>query len=67
MTPVTSLLPPVPLAVPPISLSLLVREVEVKVEDEPEGEIVVGSGGEALRPPGKGTTSTLINSLFVLA
>ena len=43
------------------------EEVEVKAEEEPEGEIIVGSGGEALRPPGEHTTYTLINSLFVPA
>ena len=43
------------------------EEVKVKVEKEPEGEMIVGSGREALRLPGKSTTSTLINSLFVLA
>ena len=39
--------------------------MEVKAEEEPKGEIIVGSSGEALRPPGKGTTFTQINSLFV--
>ena len=31
------------------------KEVEVKAEEEPEGEIIVISSGEALRPPGKGS------------
>ena len=42
------------------------EEVEVKAEEEPEGEIIVRSSGEALRPPGKGTTFTQINSLSVI-
>ena len=41
------------------------EEVEVKVEEEPEGEAIVGSNGETLRPPGKGTTFTQINSFSV--
>ena len=31
------------------------EEVEIKVEEEPKGEIIVGSGGEVLRPPGEDT------------
>ena len=39
------------------------EEVEVKAEEEPEGEIIVGFSREALRPPDKGITFTQINSL----
>ena len=41
------------------------EEVEVKAEEEPEGETIVGSGGEALRSSGKGTIFTQINFLSV--
>ena len=41
------------------------EEVKARAEEEPEGEIIVGSNGEALRPPGKGTTFTQVNSLSV--
>ena len=44
---------------------LKLEEVEVKAEEEPEGEIIVGSSGEALRPTGKCTDFTQINSLSV--
>ena len=44
---------------------LKLEKVEVKVEEEPEGEVIVGSSGETLRPPGKGTTFTQINFLSV--
>ena len=37
---------------------LKLEEVEVKVEEEPEGEAIVGSSGKELRPPGMGTTFT---------
>ena len=43
------------------------EEVEVKVEEEPEVKIIVGSGGEVLKPPGEGTISTYINSLLCLS
>ena len=44
---------------------LKLEEVEVKVEEEPEGEAIVGLSGDALRPPGMGTTFTHMNpSLF---
>ena len=32
------------------------EEVEVKAEEVPKAEAIVGSHGEALRPPGTGTT-----------
>ena len=35
---------------------LKLEEVEVKVEEEPKGEVKVGSSGEALRSLGTGTT-----------
>ena len=35
------------------------------VEEESEGKIIVGLSGEALRPPGKGTTFTQINSIAI--
>ena len=35
---------------------LKLEEVEVKVEEEPKGEVIVRSSGEVLRPPGAGTT-----------
>ena len=44
---------------------LKLEKVEAKAEEEPEGEIIVGSSGEALRPPGKGTSFTQINFLSV--
>ena len=34
---------------------LNLEEVEVKVEVEPKGEVIVGSSREALRLPGTGT------------
>ena len=34
------------------------EELEAKAEEEAKGEIIVGSSGEALRPPGEGTLST---------
>ena len=37
---------------------LKLEQVEIKAEEEPKGEIIVGSSGEALRPPGEDTTST---------
>ena len=44
---------------------LKLEEVEVKAEEEPEGERIVGLSGEAYRPPGKGTIFTKINFLSV--
>ena len=38
-------------------------KLEVKVEEEPEVEMTVRLSGEALRPPGKGTTFTQIHFL----
>ena len=35
---------------------LKLEEVEVKVEEQPKGEAIVGSSGEVLRPLGMGTT-----------
>ena len=35
------------------------------MEEEPKGEIIVGSAREALRPPGEGTTFTQINSFSI--
>ena len=37
---------------------LKLEEVQVKAEEEPKGEIKVGSSGEELRPPAEGITST---------
>ena len=42
---------------------LKLEEVEVKAEEEPEGKAIVGSSGEAPRPPSKGTTFTWRNFL----
>ena len=42
---------------------LKLEEVEVKMGEEPEGEIIVGLSGQALRPPGKGATFIWINFL----
>ena len=44
---------------------LKLKEVKVKAEEEPREEIIVGLSGEALRPPGKGTTFTQINFISV--
>ena len=41
------------------------EEVEAKVREEPEWEIIVGLSGEALRSPVKGTNFTQINFLTV--
>ena len=41
------------------------EEVEAKADEEPKGEIIVGTNGKALRPQGKGTTFTQINSLSI--
>ena len=38
------------------------EEVEVKAEEEPERDLIAGLSGEALRPPGKGTNFTKVNS-----
>ena len=44
---------------------LKLQEVEVKAGEEQKGDIIGGSSGEALTPPGKGTTFTQINSVLV--
>ena len=44
---------------------MMLEEVEVKAEEKPKGKIIVELSGEALRPPGKGTTFVQINSLSV--
>ena len=44
---------------------LKLEEVEIKADEEPEGEIIIGLSGEVLRPPGKDTTFTQINLLSV--
>ena len=35
---------------------LKLEEVKIKAEEEPKGEVIVGSSREALRPPGTGNT-----------
>ena len=44
---------------------LKLEEVEIKVGEEPKGEIMVVSSGDTLRPSGEGTTFTQIIFLFV--
>ena len=48
-----------------VQMLLKLEEVEVKAEEEPEGEITVRSSGEALRPPSKGATFTQIDFFSV--
>ena len=42
------------------------KGVDVQVEEEPEGEMLVGLVGEALRPPGMNTTASFLSFLMYL-
>ena len=42
------------------------KGVDVQEEEEPKGEMLVGSGGEALRPPGRNTTISFLSRSYCI-